>query len=227
MKDHYVPHCLKENGPKKNMEKVETKEEGKQNSSDADRVRQLPPGMKIKKKVPVEEQSSPKSNDGDKMTDKAQDKPRENHAEQENAEKSLSASSIKAASPKKTNQTSEDPCSVEQSKPTKTECVSKSSPSGGTQASSDTGNSKQPTSDKLTQSTESGQTKNHQDDEDVVLVSVKPATQKVIPPASTIQKTLTTFPGFQPASKANLQQENPKGLYNLFTTQLQQKKVSR
>lgn len=62
-------------------------------------------------------------------------------------------------------------------------------------------------------------------DDDVVLVSVKPAAQKA-PPHSAVQKTLTTFPGFQPASKLKNPQDDPRGLRNLLTSQLQQKKAT-
>lgn len=61
------------------------------------------------------------------------------------------------------------------------------------------------------------------DGDDVVLVSVRPAAQKS--PAAAVQTTLTTFPGFQPASKVK-SQDDPRGLRGLLTSQLQQKKVS-
>uniref|UniRef100_A0A8C2D2B5 Transcription termination factor 2 n=1 Tax=Cyprinus carpio TaxID=7962 RepID=A0A8C2D2B5_CYPCA len=56
---------------------------------------------------------------------------------------------------------------------------------------------------------------------DVQLVSVQPPTQQSAPtPAAPVQKTLTSFPGFQPASK------DPSALHSHLTAQLKQKKVS-
>ncbi|KAM8854833.1 transcription termination factor 2 isoform 2-T3 [Spinachia spinachia] len=63
------------------------------------------------------------------------------------------------------------------------------------------------------------------DDDDVVVVSVKPAPQKA-PPVSSVQKTLTTFAGFQPPSKVKGQQRDPGGLHGQLTSQLQQKKAT-
>lgn len=67
-----------------------------------------------------------------------------------------------------------------------------------------------------------------EEDDDVVLVSVKPAAPKPSPspPQTMVQKTLTTFPGFQPASEIQNPQGDPRGLRNLLTSQLQQKKAT-
>uniref|UniRef100_A0A8C6TSB0 Transcription termination factor 2 n=1 Tax=Neogobius melanostomus TaxID=47308 RepID=A0A8C6TSB0_9GOBI len=60
-----------------------------------------------------------------------------------------------------------------------------------------------------------------QEDDEVVLVSVQPPPLR--PPSQpTVQKTLTTFPGFQKTSK----QEDPQGLRSLLSSQLQQKKAT-
>uniref|UniRef100_A0A8C1LZD9 Transcription termination factor 2 n=1 Tax=Cyprinus carpio TaxID=7962 RepID=A0A8C1LZD9_CYPCA len=56
---------------------------------------------------------------------------------------------------------------------------------------------------------------------DVQLVSVQPPTQQSAPtPAAPVQKTLTSFPGFQPASK------DPSALHSHLTAQLKQKKAT-
>lgn len=213
---------------------AEEEEEAKLSSWDTYRGKQLPPGMKLKKRV--EERNSPKGNGVENMSDKVKDKSIENHTEPGEAEKMISTSNVKAVHSEKINQTSQDPhkdspqqptdgkTCLEQSDPTVKETVSKSSPSGSTQATRDSDNTRHHTSHKPTQSS---QTKKHQDDDDddVVLASVKPAAQKT-PPVSAVQKTLTSFPGFQPVSKVKCQQEDPKGLRSLLTTQLQQKKVS-
>lgn len=203
----------------------EKDEEGKLNPSDTYRGKQLPAGMKVKKRVSDEERKSPKPNAEEKMTEKVKDKIKENHTQTKEGEKTISSSSVKTARPEKMHQISQDPhkdttCVVEQ---TVKESVSKSARSGSTDASRDSA------TNKPTQPTESSQTKNNvdnDDDDDVVVVSVKPAAQKT-PPASTVQKTLTTFPGFQPASKVKPQQGDPQGLHSLLTAQLQQKKVSK
>ncbi|XP_054643209.1 transcription termination factor 2 isoform X2 [Dunckerocampus dactyliophorus] len=62
-------------------------------------------------------------------------------------------------------------------------------------------------------------------EDDVVFVSVTPPAQK-IPPASAIQKTLTAYPGFQPASKVNGPLNDPQGMHKLLSVQLQQKKAT-
>lgn len=218
---------------------VEDKEEGKLNSSDTYRGKQLPLGMKVKKRVSDEERKGPDANGAEKTTDKVKEKTKENHSMLREAEKTVSASTVKAVHPEKISQTSQDPhkdspqqptdgetCLVEQTDPTVKESISESATSSSTQASRDSDNTRNPPSNKPTQSKDTGQTKNHQDnDDDVLLVSVKPATQKT-PPVSAVQKTLTTFPGFQPASKVQGQQGDPRALHSQLTAQLQQKKAT-
>uniref|UniRef100_A0A668AIQ6 Transcription termination factor 2 n=1 Tax=Myripristis murdjan TaxID=586833 RepID=A0A668AIQ6_9TELE len=63
------------------------------------------------------------------------------------------------------------------------------------------------------------------DDDDVQFVSAKPAAQKT-PPVTAVQKTLTSFPGFQPASQVKGQQDDPQGLRSLLSAQLKQKKTT-
>ncbi|XP_044072783.1 transcription termination factor 2 [Siniperca chuatsi] len=241
-KDSEARHKTERRGSyqKENVEcigaRVEEEKEEKLNSSDTYQGKQLPQGMKLKKRVSDEERNSPKANNVGKMTDKVQDKTKENHTEQGEAEKTISTSSVKAVHPEKINQTSQQPHKDSLQQPTDGEtclveqtdrAVSKSAPRCSTQASRDSDNTRKPTSNKPTQS-ESSQTKNYQDDDnddDVVLVSAKPATQKTLP-VSAVQKTLTTFPGFQSAYKVKGQQEDPKGLHNLLSAQLQQKKAT-
>lgn len=62
------------------------------------------------------------------------------------------------------------------------------------------------------------------EDDDVQLVSVQPPTQQSAPtPAAPVQKTLTSYPGFQAASKVQVQSED---LHSHLTAQLKQKKVT-
>lgn len=97
--------------------------------------------------------------------------------------------------------------------------VSKSAPSSSTQASKESDH----TCDKPVQAESSHTNKLQDDEDDVVFVSVKPAAQKT-PPVSAVQKTLTTFPGFQTASRVKVQQEN---IHSLLAAQLKQKKVCK
>ncbi|XP_056246260.1 transcription termination factor 2 [Seriola aureovittata] len=231
----------RESYQKENVEGVgvEVEDGEEENSSDTYRGKQLPQGMKLKKRVSDEERNSPKANSVEKMTDNMQDKTEDNRSEQGKTGKAISTSTINAAHSEKMNQTSQDShkaspkqpnageaCLVKQAEPNLKGSASKSAPSNSsTPAPTDSVNTGSPTRNKPTQS-ESGQTENHQDDDDdLVLVSVKPASQKT-PPASAVQKTLTTFPGFQPASKVKGQQQDPKGLHSLLTAQLQQKKAT-
>uniref|UniRef100_A0A7N5ZRW2 Transcription termination factor 2 n=1 Tax=Anabas testudineus TaxID=64144 RepID=A0A7N5ZRW2_ANATE len=195
----------KESYQKENVESVRAGvEEEKLDSSDTYRGKQLPPGMKLKKRVSGEEAISPNPISVEKMTEKMQDKIKENHTEQREADKTT----------------------VKNTDPTVKDSASKSAPSSRSQASRDSDNTTNPTSNKPMQS-ESSSTKDSQDndDDDVVLVSIKPPTQKTAP-VPAVQKTLTTFPGFQPTSKFRVQQENPKGLHSLLSAQLQQKKAT-
>ncbi|KAI2660559.1 Transcription termination factor 2 [Labeo rohita] len=64
-------------------------------------------------------------------------------------------------------------------------------------------------------------------EDDVQLVSVQPPTQQSAPTtAAPVQKTLTSFPGFQPASKVQGQSEDPRALHSHLTAQLKQKKAT-
>uniref|UniRef100_A0A3B4YAT9 Transcription termination factor 2 n=1 Tax=Seriola lalandi dorsalis TaxID=1841481 RepID=A0A3B4YAT9_SERLL len=211
----------RESYQKENVEGVgvEVEDGEEENSSDTYRGKQLPQGMKLKKRVSDEERNSPKANSVEKMTDNMQDKTEDNRSEQGKTGKAISTSTINQPN-------AGEACLVKQAEPNLKGSASKSAPSNSsTPAPTDSVNTGSPTRNKPTQS-ESGQTENHQDDDDdLVLVSVKPASQKT-PPASAVQKTLTTFPGFQPASKVKGQQQDPKGLHSLLTAQLQQKKAT-
>ncbi|XP_037095932.1 transcription termination factor 2 isoform X1 [Syngnathus acus] len=59
-----------------------------------------------------------------------------------------------------------------------------------------------------------------EEDEDVVLVSVKP------PQKTAIQKPLTSYSGFQPASNVKAPLRDPRGMHRMLSTQLQQKKAT-
>uniref|UniRef100_A0A669EAY9 Transcription termination factor 2 n=1 Tax=Oreochromis niloticus TaxID=8128 RepID=A0A669EAY9_ORENI len=220
---------------------VEEKADDKHRSSDTYRGKQLPLGMKLKKRVSNEENNSPKENSVEKRTEKIQDTPEQNRIKQGEEEKGISSSSVKTVHSessnkhqlKTINQTApvshrnltQQPSDAETSQVKETKQILEKS--SCTHASRDSDSSRSPIPDKPTQSESSqpNSPENNDDDDDVVLVSVKPAPQKT-PPVSTVQKTLTNFPGFQPASNIKKPVENPKGLQNLLTVQLQQKKAT-
>uniref|UniRef100_A0A671NX69 Transcription termination factor 2-like n=1 Tax=Sinocyclocheilus anshuiensis TaxID=1608454 RepID=A0A671NX69_9TELE len=65
------------------------------------------------------------------------------------------------------------------------------------------------------------------EEDDVQLVSVQPPTQQSAPTSATpVQKTLTSFPGFQPASKVQGRSEDPRALHSHLSAQLKQKKAT-
>ncbi|XP_034549446.1 transcription termination factor 2 isoform X2 [Notolabrus celidotus] len=213
------------------------KEEGKLDSSDTYRGKELPAGMKIKKRVSDEERRSPAAERSENMTEKVQDKKSENPTEQ--GGKTNPTSIVKSVPPEKTNQTTQAPlkdslqktkdgekCQLKEAKPTVKDSSCKPASSTSTQAFRDPDKTRSPTPEE-TSPPESSLNKNQQekdddddddDDDDVVVVSVKPAPQKN--PVSGIQKTLTAYPGF------NKKQEDPQGLRGLLTAQLQQKKAT-
>uniref|UniRef100_A0A8C7CJB2 Transcription termination factor 2 n=1 Tax=Oncorhynchus kisutch TaxID=8019 RepID=A0A8C7CJB2_ONCKI len=66
-----------------------------------------------------------------------------------------------------------------------------------------------------------------EDDDDVQFVSVQPGTQTTTQvPVPLVQKALTSFPGFQPASQFKGQREDPRALHSQLTAQLKQKKAT-
>lgn len=70
-----------------------------------------------------------------------------------------------------------------------------------------------------------GTTVQEEQDDDLVLVSIQPPPQRPSP-QSAVQKTLTTFPGFQKASQQQPPKVDPQGLRSLLSSQLQQKKAT-
>uniref|UniRef100_A0AAQ6ACM1 Transcription termination factor 2 n=1 Tax=Amphiprion ocellaris TaxID=80972 RepID=A0AAQ6ACM1_AMPOC len=168
----------------KNVGAVRDEEEGKLNSSDTYRGKQLPTGMKVKKRVSNEDSSSSKANNVEKTLGTIQDKAEEKHCEQGEAENKISTSSINTVLPKKMNQTAPEPHRNSPQTPA--------------------------------------------DGEASLVKQTDPTVKKSTPKSASSSQntTLTTFPGFQPASKFKGQAEDPRGLHHLLTTQLQQKKAT-
>ncbi|XP_013874441.1 transcription termination factor 2 [Austrofundulus limnaeus] len=207
---------------------VGNKEEGKVNTPDTYQGKPLPLGMKLKKRISNDDSSTSKPDSDAKTTSKIQDKAREKSAEQEETPKYILMPSIKVDHLTKTSQTSPDlqtgvlqkPAGGEtsleiQSKPKPQESSVRSEPCRSVQASRD--------ADCVSSERKSKQIETYKEDEDddVVLVSVKPATQKT-PPVSAAQRTITSFPGFKSAAQVG----DPKGMHNLLSAQLKQKKAT-
>lgn len=173
------------------------------------RGKNLPPGMKIKKRVSDEERNCLRA-PSEQHVDKTQENTKVKHHSQTAADDSRTSCEEKSLNPKESQHqpTDADHSLREKSDPSHPK-------SSDTNTSTDSA-SENPTSNKST---------NNEGDDDVVFVSVKPSTQNT--PPSTIQKTLTTFPGFQLASKVKVQVNNHKGMHSLLTAQLEQKKVSK
>ncbi|KAM9850621.1 transcription termination factor 2 [Aulostomus maculatus] len=224
-KEEERERCQKEHADSTGARDME--EEGKLNAWHRYRSKELPVGKKVKTRAPDEERKAGREGDVDKMQDKVHQ-----HAQGEAAKPSAATSSI-------TNPTSQHPQKNaaqqppgaeshrgEQADHTVQKSISTSAPSSSTKVSGRSDGTVNAPTSKLTQP-ESSQSKNPQDDddEDVVLVSVKPATQTT-PPASTVQKTLTSFPGFLKASKFKGQGNDSRGLHSHLTAQLQQKKTT-
>lgn len=213
-------HLEVKGGENHQKEKEESAGKGKLDSSDTYRGKELPAGMKIKKRVSDEERRSSATNVSEEAVDKKKESP---------------TSTIKSAHPETTNQTTQDSLKDSHQKPKDGEPVIKqtepavkdtsceSAPSTSSQALRDSDNTRNPTSSSESSQNKTQHKKVDEDDDDVV-VSVKPATQKN--PVAVVQKTLTAYPGFNPASKVIVQQGAQKGLHSLLTAQLQQKKVS-
>lgn len=274
----------KESGRKGDAESKSAKEEETRASSlsDSYRGKQLPPGMKIKKRVSDEARENAEVADEEKVAENTKDKSNDRHTEGREAEKNYT-SSVKSPQTDETDKTSKNPHRDSPHQPAdalktnethagkekdsegkKKKSTSSSAPnrtpSDDTHSSKDTENTKTLPCNKPTPP-HSTQTKDRQDklrsenrndqpqsardksqevtaasrygewrddasddDDDVQLVSVKPGTQKT-PPVATVQKTLTSFPGFQPASQVKGQQGDPRGMHSLLSALLKQKKV--
>uniref|UniRef100_A0A672GU86 Transcription termination factor 2 n=1 Tax=Salarias fasciatus TaxID=181472 RepID=A0A672GU86_SALFA len=205
--------------------------------SDTYRGKQLPPGMKVKKRLSDEESNASKDHRLENDAGKMESKPKEDPVTQSETEEKMVPAAVTSIQSKKKNQTSPDPLKKSPQQPSKTkqteDTVKRNScnlePGSSNHANRHADVPSKAKSDAPT--SESSQTaadlsSDEDDDDDVVLVSVKPAPQKT-PPVSAVQKTLTTFPGFQPAAKVKGQLGDPKGMHVLLTSQLKQKKVSR
>ncbi|XP_074550958.1 transcription termination factor 2 [Halichoeres trimaculatus] len=210
------PNHEAKGGDNHQKEKEESAARGKVDSSDTYRGKELPAGMKVKKRVSDEERHSPAA----KVSEEVVDKKKENPTER--AGNTSPTSTVKSVHPEKTNQTTQDPHKGSLQKPKDGEQANPAQ-STSTQAFRDSDNTGNPTSESSQNKNQHKQDKDD-DDDDVVLVSVKPATQKN--PVAVVQKTLTSYPGFNPASQVKAQQGAQKGLHSLLTAQLQQKKAT-
>ncbi|XP_041700417.2 transcription termination factor 2 [Coregonus clupeaformis] len=252
-------------------------ERGMSSPSESWRDKQLPAGMKIKKRVSVEEnkksaETSPEEKEKTAKETKDKNKNSNKHSQRE-AEKSPKPQDTedthKASKGRHGYSPREPPInSLKESgkhagkKPSPERKKSSYSDSNGTtskdaQAPKSTEKTKTPIpqcdkpaqrlstptteqdkeAEKMTaSSSQQSQDKSHRgnqfgewssDEDDVQFVSVQPGTQTTtLVPVALVQKALTSFPGFQPASQVKGQQEDPRALHSQLTAQLTQKKAT-
>lgn len=189
-------------------------EEGRVKTSDTYQSKLLPLG----KKISSEDSSTSKPSSVDKVTSKIQDKAKEKPAVQDTAENNILIQNIKVDDFKKVRQSSPD---LGKNVPQKPAC-------GETCLVNQSERKLQENSVLASRDTDrvvlvemkSKHNETHKDD-DVLFVSATPAIKKSSP-VSTVQKSITSFPGFTSAAHVG----NPKGMHSLLSAQLQQKKVS-
>lgn len=220
----------------------------KRDSADSEswRNKKLPAGMKIKKivsddekpKSTAEDETCPESSNPVKENDKGQTESENNLKDQQEQSPRKSGGSVQSPSKsssglnKKTSNKQSTSNSKSGSDKTQSQSPSCSTPQNGTV-------SEKPTALDV-QKTEPNQSKKKDqrgiarfgewsdEDDDVQLISVQPPTQQSAPtPAALVQKTLTSYPGFQNASIVQGQSEDPRALHSQLTAQLKQKKVTR
>uniref|UniRef100_A0A146V5V2 Transcription termination factor 2 n=1 Tax=Fundulus heteroclitus TaxID=8078 RepID=A0A146V5V2_FUNHE len=191
-------------------------EERKVSASEMYRGKLLPPGMKLKTRISSEESSSSKADRDDKAAVRIQDK-----AEVEEAEKTISAPDV-AVGPNHLQGVGQT-CPDRQKSLPQDASDGQTGPTAEKSTSGRSSQSSRKEDGGVSARVQSDGAATHSDgeDKDVVFVSVKPATQKT-PPASAVQKTITSFPGFQSAARVGDQ----KGMHCLLSAQLQQKKAT-
>ncbi|KAI7790438.1 putative transcription termination factor 2, partial [Triplophysa rosa] len=223
--------------------------------SDSWRNKKLPAGMKIRKRVsdderhrePAEDTKCPESPNAveestsvQKLAEKASEscslKDQQGQKSPATGSSSQSASKSSCGLDKKTaveNEAEDDVIPNKQSSD-KTQSKSKPTPSSSLQ---DLPASEKPTYNGQKTEPNHSQENGHKgvvssqfgewSDDDVQVVSVHPAPQQSAqtPPAP-VQKTLTSYTGFQPASKVKGQSEDPVAIHSHLTAQLKQKKAT-
>ncbi|XP_054887593.1 transcription termination factor 2 isoform X2 [Poeciliopsis prolifica] len=207
----------RQHSQKENMEAlatgVEVREERKVSAPETYRGKLLPAGMKVKKRISSEESSKSKADGVDRTAAGTQDKAGKSSGEEGESGKTspVCPDAHKNIPQEATN--SQTPSSS-QNEPTAEKSVAKSVPGRSSQSSR--GGNCTVSADIATE------THQEEQDDDVVLVSVKPAARQTPPALSAVQKTITSFPGFQSAAPVG----DPKGTHCLLSAQLQQKKAT-
>ncbi|XP_023193346.1 transcription termination factor 2 isoform X1 [Xiphophorus maculatus] len=196
-------------------------EERKSSAPETYQGKLLPAGMKVKKRISSEESKS-KADDVDRTAVRTQDKAGKSSAEEGESEKTISTRDIEKISqmcpdllkniPQEA--TNSQTSSLSQNEPTAEKSVAESVPGRSSQSSRG--------ADCAASAAVKTKTHQEEEDDDVVLVSVKPAARQTPPASSTVQKTITSFPGFQSAAQVG----DPKGMHCLLSAQLQQKKAT-
>ncbi|CAL8240466.1 unnamed protein product [Merluccius merluccius] len=226
-------------------------EEGGEETADSYRGKTLPAGMKIKKRGSDEKGRGPEA-DGEKTTTTTEVETKDKKGEREekkDKKRSVSTTNEEVSSPNSQNplghlpQPLPEPVRSAGSKvnsddgslPRLTEPSRSAIPSTGEKhkksLTSDPREEPQPAPGETADPATSCHSPRGEevegdddDDDDVQIVSVKEPT--TISPLAAVQKTLTSFAGFRAAPQVKGQQDDPQGLRNLLTTQLQQKKAT-
>uniref|UniRef100_A0A8C7CFT8 Transcription termination factor 2 n=1 Tax=Oncorhynchus kisutch TaxID=8019 RepID=A0A8C7CFT8_ONCKI len=216
---------------------MEEEERGMSSPSESWRDTQLPAGMKIKKRVSGEENkesSETSPEEKEKTVKEMKDKNKNSNKDsQREAEKSNNSS------PKPQN--TEDPHKASKGRqgyyqrepPTNSlkesgkHRLSTPTTEQDKEAEKIAASSSQQNQDKSHCGNQFGEWRCDEDDDDVQFVSVQPGTQTTTQvPVPLVQKALTSFPGFQPASQFKGQREDPRALHSQLTAQLKQKKAT-
>uniref|UniRef100_A0A672RPP1 Transcription termination factor 2 n=1 Tax=Sinocyclocheilus grahami TaxID=75366 RepID=A0A672RPP1_SINGR len=188
--------------------------EGKDSGgSESWRNKTLPAGMKIKKRVSNDERLRSKAEDG-----ACPESP--NSVNESVQRPSESKTSLKDQQEKKPTKTGSSP-----QIPSKSSAACDKKASVENETKDDRSNKQSTANLKSKGIARFGEWSDEEDD--VQLVSVQPPTQQSAPtPAAPVQKTLTSFPGFQPASKVQGRSEDPRALHSHLSSQLKQKKAT-
>ncbi|TRY56039.1 hypothetical protein DNTS_013864, partial [Danionella cerebrum] len=217
-------------------------------SSESWRSKKLPTGMKIKKRVsnderpqsPIDEETCSKSPDSMRKDTTGKNKPKTVVKDKLEFTNTSSKQHSPGADKKSYVDTeAKDNFSNKQStndaKPGTEKCRSQSAPSSTAQDSAvsekpEALSVQKPVSNKNLVKNQKGITRFGEwsdEDDDVQLVSVQPPPhQSGLTLPAPVQKTITSYPGFQPASKVQPQPEDPKAIHSHLTAQLKQKKAT-
>uniref|UniRef100_A0A8C7CQX5 Transcription termination factor 2 n=1 Tax=Oncorhynchus kisutch TaxID=8019 RepID=A0A8C7CQX5_ONCKI len=217
---------------------MEEEERGMSSPSESWRDTQLPAGMKIKKRVSGEENkesSETSPEEKEKTVKEMKDKNKNSNKDSQREAEKSNNSSPKPQNTEDPHKASKGRQGYYQREPP-TNSLKESGKHAGKKPSTDrkksnpsdpNGTTSKDAQDKSHCGNQFGEWRCDEDDDDVQFVSVQPGTQTTTQvPVPLVQKALTSFPGFQPASQFKGQREDPRALHSQLTAQLKQKKAT-